>query len=212
MASQNKFSTNLLAITGFITAIGGLVTVLHQTGVFSPEDSKASTKSEQKEVVEPQKPVSDVQTKVITNNANKSQEEIDAMKLQLQQTQAQLDQMKDENSRKTQTSQPVTAYNTNSNVILTGTWQDAINYGRYVFGQDALGELTFQEYSYVEGTWVVTSEGSGHIKNNSITLNYMTLYSTSGRFNGVLQNDGSIKGIATDNASGIQVQLHLKRQ
>jgi len=213
MASQNKFSSNLVAIAGLITAIAGLLTVLHQTGVIF-NDSKASNKENVEKVIEPKGVVEASKTVPIPNDSNKSQEEMDAIKAQLRHTQAQLDQMKesDVDSKKTLPTTPVTNYNTNNSTLLTGTWQDVINYGRYVFGQDAYGNITFQEHSIVEGTWIVTSEGNGVIENNAIALDYITLYGTAGRFNGSVQNDGSIKGVATDNASGVQVQLHLKRQ
>lgn len=207
-ASQNKFSSNLIAVAGIITAIGGLVTVLHQTGVIAFNGSKEPVQKEQKQEVQPQKLVSNSDANIISDS--KSQEEMDAIKKQLQQTQKQLNEMKVVTEKK---SIPPAIVNTNiaTPTIVTGTWQDAISYGKYVFAQDAYGTISFQEHSNVEGVWIVTAEGTGRLTNNRMVLDYMTLYGTSGKFDGTLQNDGSIKGIASDISSGIQTQLHLRR-
>jgi hypothetical protein len=212
MAAQNKFSSNLLAIAGFITAIGGLVTVLHTTGVISINSSKEPVENVKKQVVQPQNLVSDDSKEVATSNgAHKSQKEMDAIKAQLDETQAQLNQIKKGSSKKSVPTTPVNT-NTSSPTIVTGTWQDAISYGKYVFAQDAYGTVSFQEHSIIDDVWIITAEGTGTLKNNRLLLDYMTLYGTSGRFDGNLQNDGSIQGVASDISSGIQTQLHLKRQ
>jgi len=210
MATQNKFSSNLVAIAGLITAIAGLLTVLHQTGViFNTDNTSNNENIEQTD--QPATVIEDSKSASINNSSN-SQEEMEAIKKQLEHTQTQLDQIKKVDSRETLPTSTVNEFNTNSTTLLTGTWQDVINYGKYIFRQDVSGNLTFQEHSVVEGSWIVTSEGNGVIENNTIELDYITLYGTAGRFSGKLQSDGSIRGIAIDNASGIQVQLHLKRQ
>jgi hypothetical protein len=77
----------------------------------------------------------------------------------------------------------------------------------------ASGSVSFQEYSLLNGIWIVTAEGSGTVYKNEIKVPYYTLYGLLGIFTGTIKEDGlTIKGTALDNASGIKTPLLLQKE
>lgn len=186
MAENRKsgFSSNILAIAGLITAIGGLITILHQTKVISFGSEKEKTKTE---VVNQQ------------GKANNNNTLIESEVTHIDNTDI------------------VSNLNNNSEVVsgnlnITGNWYDSINAGRYSFSQNGYGQISFQEHSYMEGTWLITAEGTGTVSGNQINIPYYTIYDTTGHFVGTINNNNSVTGTAQDYASGARVQLQLSRQ
>ncbi|HHC80159.1 MAG TPA: hypothetical protein ENK46_09780 [Flavobacteriia bacterium] len=188
-SAKTKFSTNVLAVTGFITAIAGLITVLHQTGVISFSKKQPPAKVEK--VIEKQMPNEEVTTITVSqpNKSNKSGQEETVANNSYQKNETQI------------------TYN------LTGYWYDTLHAGRYYFNHQASGSVSFQEYSLLNGIWIVTAEGSGTVYKNEIKVPYYTLYGLLGTFTGTIKEDGlTIKGTALDNASGIKTPLLLQKE
>ncbi len=198
--SKTKFSTNLLAIAGLITAIGGLVTILHQTtDIFS---KKESNKTEIVEKHTPQNISTDIgipPAKQPENAFSRQQQNLNTQNNYNANTQQQV------------SDQVNTSYNYAVN--LSGYWVDHINQGRYLFSQDSYGNLGFQEYSFVDGYWMVTAEGQGFIQANTIQINYYTIFGTAGSFTGSLaSNANSMQGRAKDAATGFKVPMSLVKE
>jgi len=187
-SAKTKFSTNVLAVTGFITAIAGLITVLHQTGVISFSKKQPSAKVEK--VIEKQMPNDKVPAITVSqpNKSNKSEQE-EKVNNSYQKNETQI------------------TYN------LTGYWYDTLHAGRYYFNYQASGSVSFQEYSLLNGIWIVTAEGSGTVYKNEIKVSYYTVYRLLGTFTGTIKENGlAIKCTALDNASGIKTPLLLQKE
>lgn len=182
--AKTKFSNNLIAIAGLITAVGGLLTVLHQTGVVSfsgPQKDQTTINpigGKEFRKVEETDPTSNDN---LLNNFVPVSRDIDKVD---------------------------TAFEN-----LSGYWYDEINGGRYHFVHSTSGRLTFKEYSWMNGMWIPSAEGSGTIRGQAINLTYTTAYGLSGTFEGTMDEYGEeVAGFALDHSSGLRTNMHLSKQ
>ena len=101
---------------------------------------------------------------------------------------------------------------TSSSVNVTGTWQDNNTGASYFFTQNG-NSITFQEQSVnAYGALIISAEGSGTISNRNISVNYVTMFNTTGTANmTVSPNGNNITGTFRDNVSGVTVTMNLWR-
>lgn len=101
---------------------------------------------------------------------------------------------------------------TSSSVNVTGTWTDSNTGASYVFNQSG-NSIAFQEQSInAYGALIISAEGSGTISNRNISVNYVTMFNTTGTANMTVSPDGSnITGTFRDNASGVTMTMNLWR-
>jgi hypothetical protein len=189
--SKTKFSTNILAIAGLITAIGGMVTILHQTtDIFSKDKEKNEEKIQ---FVDMQNTFQN-DTKSVFNPVDHS--------------------VKNTHNVIEQTTTPVTQnhYESQPVINLSGYWIDTINEGRYLFTQTTSTSFNFQEYSFLEGVWIISAEGIGNLSGNTVHISYNTLFGMPGTFNGTLNGQTQISGRAKDMATGFEVAINLIKE
>jgi len=173
---KNKFSSNLIAITGFITAIAGLITILHQAGVMFPKDDHQQNKTTV--IIDTVIAESKGGSKIIVNN-----------------------------------SLTKTNYKEERKFNIAGYWNDNVNNGRYYFSHNTSNTVNFQEYSLVQGSWIVSAEGRGTIYKNELSISYLTMYGTSGSFNGIISEDTrTIEGVAKDGTTGIRMPMKIRKE
>jgi hypothetical protein len=95
---------------------------------------------------------------------------------------------------------------------LSGYWYDIVNAGRYYLKEDSKGKVSFQEYSFLDGSWISTAEGVGTIKGKLLTVPYTTS-SGKGIFKGRTDAHGqTIQGKALNHSTGKTVELYLNRE
>lgn len=184
-STKTKFSTNIIAITGLISAIGGVITVLYNTGVLGSKQVHTTIQEKSHEVIY-QKKESNIKKKAQVKEENEvNYVDVVFTKESLKRT-----------------------HN------LTGYWIDINNpNGRYYIDFQEADLITFTEYSLVLGVWVVTANGSGNIHKNRITIPYKTYVGTMGKFSGkVLKNGNRINGSIQDYHAGITAPLNLQKQ
>ncbi|CAL2086621.1 hypothetical protein [Tenacibaculum sp. 190524A05c] len=183
-ATKTKFSTSIIAITGLITAIGSVITILYNVGIIGNKDS---AKNEKKE--EPKKEVKVDKTKIPKDLKTKEVKVIT--------------NIKPETLKKV-----VKKYN------LTGKWIDINNpNGRYQINHEASGTISFTEYSLVYGEWITTASGSGKVTQSGISIPYTTYVGTNGKFTGKITSNGEkIEGKIKDFNAGITAELNLQKQ
>ncbi|MGI9549700.1 MAG: hypothetical protein ACR2MT_00765 [Aurantibacter sp.] len=182
--AKTKFSNNLIALAGLITAVGGLLTVLHQTGVVSFTTAEKN------------------QTIVNRNRGDNAQEE---RKIDPPPKEDIYNNIIPVNN---ELAEPEKVF-----VNLSGYWYDEINGGRYHFVHDSSGRLAFQEFSWMNGVWITSAEGSGTIQGQMISLAYTTAYGMSGAFEGTIDEEGGeVVGYAMDHSSGLQTSMYLNRE
>lgn len=175
--TKNKFSSNLVAITGFITAIVGLITILHQVGVIFPKEDNQQT---QRTVV--------VDTVVVKP---KQTNDVEVVHTSLTDTKPKKERI----------------FN------LSGYWNDKVNNGRYFFTHNTQNTVRFQEYSLVQGSWIVSAEGTGTIYKNELSITYTTMYGTTGSYNGIISNNSNrIEGVVKDLTSGLQMPMKISKE
>ena len=189
MSDKTKFSTSIVAITGLITAVGGLITILFNTGFFGDKKGDEKKQPEKEVVYIPEEKNDDEQVIRIDPEPKSFVDE--------------------EVIPKPKPKPEPKVYN------LTGNWFDP-NYpgAKYYFNHESSGAISFTEYSSVFGQWVVTSQGTGTISSNKrIEIPYNTSVGTNGRFDGVLSNNGkTISGTASDFVSGASLPFNLNKQ
>ncbi len=102
--------------------------------------------------------------------------------------------------------------NTGSMVNVSGTWTDSNTGASYVFNQNG-NSIAFQEHSINNfGVPIVSAEGSGTISSRNISVNYVTMFNTTGTANMTVSPDGSnITGSFRDNVSGAVMRMNLWR-
>lgn len=191
MAENRKtgFSSNILAIAGLVTAIGGLITILHQTKVISFGSEKEKTTTE---VVNQQ---GDNNNTIPANTKN---------------TPAENEVTYKENTHIVNSLNNTEVISHNLNI--SGNWYDLVTACRYSFSQDNYGQISFLEYTFMEGTWIITAEGTGTVNGNQINIPYYTFFDTTGNFVGTINSNNSVTGTAQDYTSGVRIQLQLSRQ
>jgi len=191
--SKTKFSNNLIAIAGLITAVGGLLTILNQTGKLSlnTKDEKPQTESIRKTQN------TEGQRETIANQNEYNIEKTVPSKS--------LDQ---DNAKLVTYDEPE-----NLTFNLTGYWYDTVNSGRYYFNHQSSGNISFQEYSFLEGVWMVTVEGTGTVNGKNLNIAYTTLFGLTGFFRGTIQDNGIvITGTATINSTGVKTPMNLNKE
>ena len=189
--SKTKFSTNILAIAGLITAVGGLLTILHQTtDIFSKDKEK---KEETIELVDLPKNHQNG-TKKVSNPADNSTGNIQNIVKEIP--------------------APVTQENleNTTSINLSGYWVDTINEGRYLLTQTTTTSFNFQEYSFFEGMWMISAEGIGNLSGNTVQISYNTLFGMPGSFQGTLNGKTHITGKAKDLATGFEIPINLIKE
>lgn len=199
--SKTKFSTSVIAITGLIGAIAGLLTVLHTTGVINLTGN-SNAKKEKTEITksaEPQKVEVIIKQEDKTNTAEKKPLESSSLTTDYQPV-----------SNNLETIPPIT----NSTVNLTGYWYENAQGSRYYFNQDGYGKVSFQEYAMNEfGVAFVSAEGSGTIRDNMLSVTFLSYLGYTGTFQGNVGNNGAtIDGIAAVPATGQSMRILMNRE
>ena len=184
--TNTKFSTSVMAITGLITAIGSIITILFNVGIIGnkgDEKHQDLQDNNPKEVVVKGEItpniVEDKGVKIITKDEPKVQKKA-----------------------------VVKEFN------LTGRWVDINNpTGRYEITHDSSGNISFTEYSLIFGEWIATAEGSGEVNSMRVNIPYTTYVGTNGKFTGKITNNGKkIDGQVKDFNAGITAELKLQKQ
>ncbi|CAM1345293.1 hypothetical protein [Tenacibaculum amylolyticum] len=190
-ATKTKFSTAVIAITGLISAIGGVITILYNVGFLGPnkEQKPEQKKTEEKVIVvdkEKAKP-----TKTIVDKPEEKTKIIDDFK-----------------PKKVVEKEVKKEYN------LTGYWLDVNNAnGKYYIDHNTSGRISFTEYSFVFGEWIVTANGTGTIKNGRIEIPYTTYVGTNGEFTGKLvEENHEIQGNIHDLNANMKAVLNLQKE
>jgi hypothetical protein len=186
-STNTKFSTSVIAITGLITAIGSVITILFNVGIIG---NKASKKDHKKE---------DLKKEVV----------IDKSKLPKDLKTKEIDIVPSVKPPKTKEVKAIV-----KNYNLTGKWIDIDNpSGRYQINHEDSGAISFTEYSLVFGEWVSTASGSGKVTKSRLNIPYTTYIGTSGKFTGrITNNGGKIEGKIQDFDAGITAILNLQKQ
>ncbi len=183
-STKTKLSTTIIAITGLITAIGSVITILYNVGVIGNKKIEEKVKKEgtiEEVKIDKKEPLKDFtkkEIKVITDTKPKSVKKV------------------------------VKIYN------LTGKWVDINNpNGRYQINHENSGNISFTEYSLVYGEWVTTASGSGQVTQANISIPYTTYVGTNGKFTGRITSNGKkIEGKIQDFNAGITAELNLQKQ
>jgi len=175
--AKTKFSNNLIALAGLITAIGGLLTVLHQTEVISfSRSEKRQTTIDRHENKNDPGPKEELHNDIVPVSNGLTERE------------------------------PVFKN-------LSGYWYDEINGGRYHFVHNTSGGLSFKEFSWMNGVWITTAEGSGKVHGQMINLTYATAYGLSGAFEGTIDyEEEEVAGFALDHNAGVRTSRHLSKE
>jgi hypothetical protein len=183
--TKTKFSTSIIAITGLITAVGSVITILYNVGIIGNKENNDNSKRE--EQVQ--------QVKVI--DESEPQEDKKAKELNV------VTKVKPERVKKV-----VKSYN------LTGKWIDINNpNGRYQINHENSDAISFTEYSLVFGEWIITASGSGKVTDSNINIPYTTYLGTNGKFTGLITRNGEkIEGKIQDFNAGITAELNLQKQ
>lgn len=184
-STKTKFSTSIIAITGLITAIGSIITILYNVGIIGNKKSDQNNKREEQ--------VKEV--KVIDkgeSRKDKKKKEVNVVT----------------NVKPERVKEVVKTYN------LTGKWVDINNpNGRYQINHENSGIITFTEYSLVYGQWITTATGSGKVSQTKISIPYTTYAGTNGKFTGRITSKGKkIEGKIQDFNAGITAELNLQKQ
>lgn len=170
--NKTKFSMNIIAIAGLVTAFGGLITILHQTGIITiysgykikqPIETPIEHKSE---IIENQfqEPVS--KSIYSTNNDMVNHNKIKPHNSYIEKV--------SNNSKRDEL--PINNY---SKINYTGSWISAMDDARYEIIQNNLGQINLKEYQLIDGIWIITAEGDGNILNNKIRISINTIYGIS---------------------------------
>ena len=181
-STRTKFSTSIIAITGLISAIGGIITVLYTVGVLGMEKAHDKEEKTPELLVTETKPIEkrDVQTKEIKIVTP---------------------------PKPTIVKKVIKAVNLTGYWVDTNTPN-----GKYYINHESSGNISFTEYSLMFGSWVTTATGSGKKNGNTLEIPYITYAGTNGNFKGKLVSNGKkIQGTAYDFSAGIQVALNLQK-
>ncbi|MEZ4965284.1 MAG: hypothetical protein R2791_08580 [Saprospiraceae bacterium] len=96
---------------------------------------------------------------------------------------------------------------------LSGDWYATANPGTVYRIVQYGEELTLQEISFVYGVSTVTAAGSGAISGNSLTVNYYTMFNTTGVATFNIGSSGNLlNGQFRDNVTGANMAMQLQRQ
>lgn len=191
--STSKFASNIGAVAALITAVGGLIIALNQIGVL---------------------PGGDTSEQAIENPRTERLEELenrikDLSKEEIKQREEELlDKIEElENQVSDDSNGGFSGGGTNYN--LTGNWSDQNMGGSYSIYQNG-NAVSFLEYSNVYGIRTATAEGTGTIQNNTLTINYTTIYYTSGVATFQIQGGGfTLSGSFRDLNSGVTMNMTL---
>ncbi|MFY7672189.1 hypothetical protein ACOSP6_13980 [Tenacibaculum sp. MEBiC06402] len=186
-STNTKFSTSVIAITGLITAIGSVITILFNAGIIGKKPvnkNNSKEKTEKKVVIDHSKLPGDLRTK-----------EIDVVP-----------------SVKPPKPKVVKAIVKNYN--LTGKWIDADSpNARYQINHEDSGAISFTEYSLVFGEWIATASGTGKVTKRGVSIPYKTYLGTNGKFTGKITNNGEkLEGKIQDFDVGMSVTINLQKQ
>ena len=193
--SKTKFSTNIIAITGLLGAIGGLLTVLHTTGVIDLS-SNAKNQTPQKEIIGNKLDIEDIN---VSDDNTLNISEMD----------------NEESFANTEIEKPKTTIKKVTNMPnLSGYWYENQLGSRYFFSQDAGGNIAFKEFALnTYGETFVSAQGTGAIRNSSININFVSYLGYSGVFNGTVTNNGkTISGVASVPSTGESLQLTMYKE
>lgn len=185
--SKTKFSTTIIAITGLIGAVAGLLTVMHTTGVIDlTKDKKPEIQNEV----------------VLENKISKEQHE--------QPEEMNIVPVANNNERTVVERIPEKPINYN----ISGYWYENQSGSRYFFNQDVNGNVYFQEYSLNEyGVAFVSAEGTGVMTNNKFRIPFMHYSGYEGIVNGTIENNGNtIDAMATFLATGQSTRVLIHRE
>ena len=183
-STNTKFSTSVIAITGLITAIGSIITILFNVGIIGNKEQKKDHKKEE-------------QKKEVIIDKSKLPKDIKAKEVKV-----------------IPTVKPETLTVVEKTYNLTGKWVDINNSnGRYQINHEDSGTINFTEYSFVFGEWVTTATGTGNVNGTNVTIPYTTYLGTNGKFTGKITNRGKkIEGKIQDFDAGITAELNIKKQ
>lgn len=181
--AKTKFWNNLMTIAGLITAVGGLLTVSHQTGVisFSSAEKNQTTISRSmgddghKETKIDPAPKEDIPINIFPVNYELTEPE-------------------------------------KVHVSLSGYWYDELNAGRYHFVHDNSGKFSFQEFSWMNGVRITSAKESGTVQGQAINLAYATAYGLSGALEGIIdEEEEEVVGDAMVQSPGLRTGMYLSR-
>jgi|GEM_PF-6591764 len=186
--SKTKFSTSIIAITGLIGAVAGLLTVMHTTGVIHLTNDTKEKRTE-KEVV------------VNTRGTNDQQENTEKTHI-VPVVNKKEEQLVERIPEKTRTHN------------ISGYWYENQSGSRYFFNQDVNGNVYFQEYSINEyGMAFVSAEGTGVLTNNQFRIPFMHYTGYEGIVNGTIDTNGNtIDAMATFIATGQSTRVLIHRE
>ena len=182
-STKTKFSTTVIAITGLITAIGSVITILFNVGIIGNKEQKKDHKKEEQKkevIIDKSKLPKDLKTKDVTIPAIKAEALTVVEK----------------------------TYNLTGKWVEINN-----SNGRYQINHEDSGTINFTEYSFVFGEWVTTATGTGNVNGTNVTIPYTTYLGTSGKFTGKITNRGKkIEGRIQDFDAGITAELNIKKQ
>jgi len=201
--SKTKFSTNIIAITGLIGAIAGLITVLHTTGVINVT-GRSNDSTVEKEKIEVVKPNDNPKVEVIIKQEEQSSSPVKTINT--------ISPTIEQNPViKVQETPPVETY---KSINLTGYWYENMQGSRYYFKQNNYGNITFQEYGLNEfGVAFVSAEGTGTIQNNILNISFLSYLGVTGTLKGnIINNGNSIDCIANIPSLGKSLRVIMNRE
>ena len=182
-STNTKFSTSVIAITGLITAIGSIITILFNVGIIGNKGQKKDHKKEEQKkevIIDKSKLLKDLKTKDVTIPAIKPETLTVVEK----------------------------TYNLTGKWVDINN-----SNGRYQINHEDSGTINFTEYSIVYGEWITTATGTGNVKGTRVKIPYQTYAGTRGEFTGSITNQGKkIQGKIQDFDAGITAELNLKKQ
>ncbi len=213
---KSGFSGSIAALAGLITAIATLVTILFQAGIIGGD--KKVAKSEPTAVYQETEPTEKVVPNTTQNHNIVLQQRLDSLnqeaarkreaelKKQIVAMEEQLRQKQQEEARKPAAqNKPVVA-------TIGGKWMDQYSGGLYEINQFD-DKITFVEYSMFLGIRTVSAEGNGTISNNSVVVEYNTIFDTSGKLTLQIQEQGkALSGTFHDYNTGGTANIYLVRQ
>lgn len=182
-----KFSTTIISITGLITALGGIITVLYNVGILEGRKKAEEPQVHYKKIVE----------ELIEEETSKVKEVVPSQVVV--DTKPAITKVVHQPKKKVQD--------------VTGYWFDSDDANAKYYFEQINSKITFTEYTQVFGQWTASASGSGTINNNKIKLSYTTYIGSRGEFTGKLTNSGKkMQGNIRDFDLGGTAAMRLRKE
>lgn len=195
----------ITALAGLVGAIGALILALNQIGWIGQDEKTKTVTTEESSIL-----VTTNESSERVKELERKMAELDAKEraLKEKEVQAKLDELEKKLKEKERTRTEVyegKKYN------LSGDWTDVQSGSLYRIQQIG-NDIIFTEYVLFLGIESVTTEGSGEIDKDKIQVDYTTIFSTNGKLNLEIKNDGALlKGKASDLSTGATIFLNLTK-